>query len=156
MRKITLSRENFQFENFTNAILDFHGRIAPEGVKPSTYLLKVDSEGYADWGPDEGWDNFLQVLSQGQRIYFPFSLTNCGESIECANGEDYELGEETEICLGETDTVGFIIGLYKDRFIIQSATCAGGGPPAGLFVEVGNCDVFDMPMKLFIDKFKSK
>lgn len=111
-------------------------------------------------GQKKGWDDFFKVLSDGQRLYFPFSFTNIGEPIECADGNVVELDDKgnSEIGLGDSDTVGFLLKLEEDSFMIETAAHSGGccAPPHGDYVEAGNCGEFDKPMEGFIGAFIRK
>lgn len=152
MKKITVDTKQFKFNDFTKAILAFHEGVG-ENIHASAYILTVDSEGNGEWGPDMGWDNFLEVLEKGDRLYFPFSIPAFDEPVPCANGEDVEIGSDPETNLGETDTVGYLVAKEKDKFIIESAHCEGGGPPYGEYVVVENCGEFDKVMNKFIKSF---
>jgi hypothetical protein len=152
LRKIKVETDLFKFDDFAQAILNFHEGIG-ENIHASAHILTVDSEGNGEWGPDEGWDNFLEVLENGDRLYFPFIIPAFDQPVSCANGEEVELGEDPEINLGETDTVGYLMAKENNKFVIESAHCEGGGPPFGEYIYPEDCGEFDKAMNQFIKGF---
>jgi len=91
-------------------------------------------------------------------IYFAFSNTNIGEPINCADGKEYEIDEDSDFWLGEADTVGYLLQYNNGDLIINSAVNAAGActaPTPSLDIRL-NCDVFDKPMEEFIQGFIEK
>jgi hypothetical protein len=158
---IILNRIDFQFRGFSNSILKYLASRLPDDVHPSWAIMRVDHvSGNAENGPEEGWDNLLQILLEGDGLFFPFSGSNVGEPIVCADGRAYAIDEDSDredsdFSLSEVDCAGFLIRLQEDTFTIQSAVCFGGGHSGPPFVEVRNCNNFDEPMTGFVSKFIS-
>jgi hypothetical protein len=154
VEQISVKTDRFQFDIFLETILGFITSGVPEDIHPSSYIMIVDDENNSYWGQEEGRNNFLGELSEGQSLFFPFSWTNVGEPIKCADGESYEIDEDGEFGLTEVDCVGFRVQLDSGSFAIQTAVSTGGGHSESPCVVIEeDCDVFDKPMKLFIDRF---
>ena len=156
MKELIVKKERFDFDSFTKATLEFLSMIISDKVHPSTAITRVESlDDIPEWGPEKGRSNFLNELTEGYFLFFPFTATNVGEPIDCANGKSYEIDDDTECNLSEVDTDGFLVKLEKGNFIINSAFQAGGGqfPP---YFEITDCGVFDKPMKRFVNKFVGK
>lgn len=100
-------------------------------------------------------DYLAELKEEGKMLYFTFSNTNVGDPINCADGKEYEIDEDSDFCLGEADTVGYLIRYDNGDLIINSAVNASGAcvaPPPSIDLEA-DCDVFDEPMAKFIRKF---
>lgn len=158
----TISLNNFDFNGFTEAILEFLGGQISEEIHPSWAIVTVDEpRGTSEYGPEEGRSNFLDELQSGQRLFFPFSSSNVGEPVPCADGESrqvvYDEEDETknDFIMGDVDCVGFLFKLEDNKLCISLAIHAGGScPGAGPAVKIEkDCGVFTAGMNSFIDKF---
>lgn len=54
MRINEVKKGDFQFDRFVKSILDFHIPLASEHAQPSTFIMTIDPDGYAEWGPKKG------------------------------------------------------------------------------------------------------
>jgi len=157
MKEVIINKDKFKFNDFTASILEFLKSWGME-VHPSYAIAMVEEPGDApEYGPEEGRNNFLDELSAGNYLFFPFSTSNLDEPISCANGKAYKLDEESDFVIGDIDCVGFLIKLDNGNFIINSAVNAGGAcmaPPPS--VDITDCDIFDKPMKNYLNNFMIK
>lgn len=156
MKELVVANDSFQFNSFTDAILKFLPRVISHEIHPSSAITRVESlDDIPEWGPEKGRSNFLNELTEGYCLFFPFTATNVGEPIACANGKSYDIDEDTECNLSEADCDGFLVKLEKGNFVINSAFQAGGGHSSP-YIEITDCGVFDRPMKRFVNKFVKK
>jgi len=154
MKELLLSTNQFQFEQFASDILKFLARRGYEDIDPSSAIARTKSlDDIPEFGSESGRDNFLEELNQGYYLFFPFSDSDVGEPIRCADGEEYEIDEESDFSLGEVACVGFLLKIEGDRIRINSAVHDCGGCPLPPSVEIRHCDVFDSPMNDFIHRY---
>lgn len=155
MRTMEIEKAKLHFDEFTREILAFLKTQVSEEVHPSFAIVKVDEPGHVpQYGPEEGHSNFLEELEAGWQVFFPFSSSNVGEPIECADGKARAIDDESDIGLGEVDCVGFLVKIENGSFVINSAIHAGGSctfPPPS--VDISDCNVFDVPMEAFLGSF---
>lgn len=152
MKEIIVSIDKFNFNKFVERSIEF----AEEIVSPGYAIACIENPGDM---PEyeinyENKDELIRLINNGKSLFFMFSSNNIGEPINCANGEEYDI-ENSDICLGEADCVGFLIQKKEEVFVINSAINAGGGCPApapSVDIEI-DCDIFDKPMEEFIKKF---
>ena len=158
MQEIILPRDKFQFDKFSKRILRYLRKQVSEEVDPSYAIVAVSEPGGVPrFGPEEGRENFLKELESGLKLFFPFSDSDIGEPIECADGRSRTIKENSDFRLGETSCVGFLIQLKDKKFIINSAINAGRGCPGGTeSVDIAECDIFDAAMEKFIRQFVEK
>ena len=155
MKTVEIEESKFQFVEFTCKILEYLKKEYSEAkVDPSSGILRVDEQGRAEHGPEDGRSNFLEELHEGRQLFFPFSVSGCGEPNQCADGVDREIDEESGF---RFDSVGFLVRAENGRFIINSAVYWDGMcmPPTPPSVVISDCDVFDEPMEVFIRSFIS-
>ena len=154
MKKITINKNDFCFDEFAESIVDFLARQGCED--PSSSVARVSAPGgMPKCGPGEGRPDFLRELEEGGLLFFPFSGANMGEPIPCADGVDRLLDEGSGLFFGDIDCVGFLVELKGDDFVINSAVDAGGccpGPPPSVDITT-DCGVFDAPMEAFLQSF---
>ena len=155
MKRITVPREEFDFAGFTRAILRFLQKNVPNWIPSSYGVARVEHPGgIPEDGPGTGPDDFIAELRTGSLLFFPFSASNVGEPIPCADGRSRKLPEDAEFVIGEVDCVGYLVKLTRSRFQIDSAIHAGGACPAPPpSVDVADCGIFDVPMENFVRKF---
>ena len=152
-RKIAIS--DFDFEVFTKAMLNFLKKEVSQDVHPSYAIVKIDAPGgMPEFGPEDGRSNFLEELEVGHLLFFPFSSSNVGEPVQCADDQSREIDDDSDFIIGEVDCVGFLIQLKDNVLYIDSAIHAGGACPGpSPSVDIENCDVFEAGMETFIDRF---
>jgi hypothetical protein len=113
----------------------------------------------------------------GAVLFFPFSESNIGEPIKCADGNQYivpadceddcdntelECSEcsrqhERDFCMGDTDCVGYLVSLKEGIITIDSAMYYSGSctfPPSSDLKE--DCYIFDQPMTEFLNRFRKE
>ena len=156
MKELRVSFEKFDFNGFVNEMYEF----ACEIMDPSYAVPWVNESGdIPEYDEDkDDRDLLLELKAEGKQLYFTFSNVGIEESINCADGEEYEIDEDSNFGLGEADTVGYLLKLYDGELIINSARNSAGGcmfPPPSIHIEE-DCDVFDEPMEKFIKKFIKK
>ena len=153
MKQKKITMDKFDLAGFTKVIVDF---LDGEGTNPSYSIMTVAAPGCVpEYGPDEGMPNFLQELEAGHLLFFPFSMSNVGDPVPCADGQSRQIDDDdnSDFCIGDIDCVGFLLQLKKGIFYIDSAVNAGGGCTWSPSVDIQNCDVFDSGMEAFIDRF---
>jgi hypothetical protein len=153
MNEIRLSFEKFRFNEFVEKMLEFAGEV----MDPAYAVPWVHGVGdIPEYDEDKEERDFLTELKEeGKHLYFNFSNSNIGEPINCADGKEYEIDEDSNFCLGEADSVGYLLQYQEGEIIINSALNAAGAcvaPPPSIDLEK-DCDVFDKPMEKFIKKF---
>ena len=157
MKEKKVNLEKFDLQSFTSATLKFLTTQVSEEVDPSFAIVTVTAPGgIPEFGPEKGRSNFLEELKSGLLLFFPFSSSNVGDPIPCADGNSYEIDSDldSDFTLGDTDCVGFLLSLKDNTLHINSACHAGGccvAPPPS--VDIESCDIFDAPMEQFICKF---
>ena len=150
MKDIIVDVEKIDFDRFVDKVRSMRrGAIAS--------IEKIGD--YPDYCFDNTSRDFQQELKDGLLVFFPFSGSNFGEPISCVDGieRDYQTmaeEEETDLCLGFSDAVGYVFELKNNKFIIKSATDAGVMSPSVDLEE--DCFIFDEPMKKFIESFIKK
>lgn len=169
MKELKVTTNEFDLDQFIEEILNFTETMVWD-VDPTFPIVWVEKQGSAaKFGPEEGGrDLEVELLEDRKILSFPFSSSNVGELIPCADGNEYELpdydecGEEEseevgEFCLGDCDCVGYLIEYTNGELVINSAIHAGGGcmSPPTVHVEA-DCNVFDGPMTEFIWRFVRK
>ena len=155
MKQKKVATNDFDLEGFTNAVLSFLGGEVSPDVHPSYAIVKVDAPGgVPEFGPEEGRSNFMEEFEARHLLFFPFSSSNVGEPVRCADGQSRELNDDSDFIIGDVDCVGFLFQLKEGVLYIDSAVHAGGAcvaPPPSIDIE--NCNVFDAGMEAFIDRF---
>jgi len=155
MKELRVSFEKFDFNGFVHEMYEF----ACEIMEPSYAFPWVYKSGdMPEYDEDKDERNlFYELKDEGKQLYFAFSNVGIEESINCADGKEYEIDEDSDFGLGEA-TVGYLLKFKDGELIINSAMdCAGGcmvPPPSINIVE--DCDVFDEPMERFINMFINK
>ena len=155
MKEKTVDLEKFDLHSFISTILKFLSNQVSETVDPSFAIVTVNAPGgIPEFGPEKGRSNFLEELKSGLHLFFPFSSSNDGDPIPCADENSYKLDSEADLTLGYTDCVGFLLSLNGNTLHINSACHAAGcciAPPPS--VDIEDCDIFDDPMDEFICQF---
>jgi len=125
---------------------------------------ELGEEGYAVYGPESGWSNFIEKLEDGKLLFFPFSDSYIEEPVKCADGKKHpskfieDKKDNYEIPIGESDCIGFSFLLKENNFIIQSSIHYGGYmyPHSPPHVKLHDCGIFKSPMQKFINTFIKK
>ena len=176
-KKIPVSQ--FDLSAFIQAVTSYLQKRVAEGMDPLAAIPAVENGGrIPGWAEEQPGRNLLDELTkQGKMLFFPFSESNVGLPIFCADGQHYEFEEpdeadeevpdltdadweevEAEECMGETDAVGYMISLDETQknLHIRSGMLYGGGcmcPPSAEAVEKIP-SIFVEPMEAFISKFQ--
>ena len=153
MEKIIIPFEKFKFKTFIEKMLEF-----AEEITDIIYAVPwvMESGDMPEYDEDKMERNYLTELRQEKKcLYLAFSNTNTQEPINCADGKEYELEENYNFCLGEADTVGYLLKFENGYLIINSAVNAAGAciaPPPSIDIEQ-KCYAFDSPLQEFIKEF---
>ena len=147
--------KQFDLQNFVEASLAFNKSMINPEISPTDIVqeLQGDSGRVRDIEENESRDLESDLLKNKKRLFFPFSNIGLLDEIDCADGQTYEIDEDSDFSLGETGQAGFVVGVDGDEICLESAALCGGscmGPPS---VEKCSCDVFDQPMADFIEGF---
>ena len=160
MKQLTVPISEFDLSTFIKDILKFNKTVVSKEVDPS-YAIVVVSEigGIPNYGPESGGrDIYSELVDEGKRLFLPFSSSNIGEPMPCADGNSYEIDEDSDFCMGDIDCVGYLVEKEGDNLLIQSAINAGGGcpvpPPSVELLE--DCDVFEDGMREFLERYINK
>jgi hypothetical protein len=153
MKEIIVPFEKFNFNGFVKEMLVF----ASEIMNPAYSVAWVYESGdFPEYDEDkEDRDYITELKEEGKCLYFTFSNVNIGDPINCADGNEYEIDEDSDFCIGDVDTVGYLLQYKDGDLIINSAINAGGActaPPPSVDIVL-DCDVFNEPMERFIRKF---
>ncbi|MGV8984380.1 hypothetical protein [Clostridium sp.] len=156
MKEIQIPYKKFNITEFMEKMEVFTGEVM--NVCYAFPWVEVSGD-IPDFDEDkEERDYISELKDEGKLLYFTFSNTNIGEPINCADGEEYEIDEDSNFCLGDADTVGYLLQYKNGDLIINSAVNAAGActaTPPSLDIEL-NCDVVDKPMEEFIQGFIEK
>lgn len=153
MKEIRVEFEKFDFEGFVSETL----KGVEEIVDTDYAILKVHEVGKSPIEPELNEKrDYLKELKESNFLFFTFSDVNIGNIILCADGNEYELDDEddSDLCMGDNDSLGFLIQYKNGQLIINSANHSIGSctmPPSIDIIE--DCSVFDEGMEKFIKKF---
>lgn len=153
MKEIIVPIEKFDFQRFEDKSIEFAKQVLDTDYAVAWVEKSGDIPEYEINYLDRS--SLLEALNQGKALFFMFTNTNTGDSINCVDGEGYEIDEESDFCLGDADCVGYLLQIKNGVLTINSAVNSGGActfPPPSLDIEI-NCDVFDKPMEKFIKRF---
>ena len=84
MKDIVVNKDKIDFEKFVKKTLSFLSTRVSDEVDPSMAIAIVEElgeEGYAVYGPESGWSNFIEKLEDGKLLFFPFSSPNTDQTI---------------------------------------------------------------------------
>jgi hypothetical protein len=125
-RRVALTR--FDFDAFTAAILAFLRTQGFEEVDPSYAIVTVAHPGdVPEYGPPEGRDTFAEELAAGRWLFYPFSTSNIGAGVACADGRQRLLPDDEEE-VADRDREGSVDG---------APACPAGAADSGLTAAEG-------------------
>lgn len=172
MEQLKMPVEDFNLEKFVETTLEFlKGIINPE-VDPTCVIDVHDSEkDVPEVDVTERRDVINEMKEFGAILFFPFSEPNVGDPIKCADGNEYilptdcaddcdnpesECSDEVDdnFCMGDTDNVGYLVGVRGGVLTIDSAMYYSGSctfPSSSDLKE--DCYIFDQPMTEFVNRF---
>jgi hypothetical protein len=157
MEEKSITIDNFKLPQFIGSILEFLKTQVSKDFHPSWAIVSVSGPGEVpEYGPEDGnRDIESELINENKILFFPFSSSNVGEPIPCADRKSYMIDEDSEFSLGYTDCAGYLFKYKGGSLIINSAVHAGGAciapPPSVDIVE--DCDVFELPMIEFLNKY---
>jgi len=153
METITIPFKQFRFNDFMRRMLEFSKEITDIAYAVPWVMDPGDIPEYDE---DNIGRNYLTELKEEKKyLYLAFSSTNIGEPIHCADKKEYEIDDNFNFCLGEADTVGYLLKFENGDLIINSAINAAGActaPPPSIDIEK-KCYIFDNPIQKFISEF---
>jgi hypothetical protein len=173
VKPIKVNYDRFDLDRFVGEIMDWFSDGVVETVEPTAMVPWV-VKGRAHYGKeDEPRDLIAELTVEGKTLMLPFSSSNCGDPIRCADGCAYEFEDaddedewddsdeeqaetdESSLYFGETDSLGYLVSLEGSDIVIRSGVLSFGlmcflAPSAD---EVLDCGVFDQPMYDFVNKF---
>ena len=158
MEQMSVPINDFNLTEFIDEILNFNKTVISREFDLSYVIAEVPKIGgvpkYITGSKDYNFKS--KLTEEGKRLFFPFSATNVGEEIPCADGETYEIDyEESDLCFGEVDCIGYLVEIRHEKIVIGSAISYGGSciaPPPSVELQK-ECDVFEEPMRMFLWKF---
>ena len=159
MEQLSIPINDFNLTGFIDEILNFNKAVISDEFDASYIIAEVPKIGgvpkYRAGSKDYNFKS--KLVDEGKRLFFPFSATNVGEEIPCADGETYEIDDEDEsdLCFGEADCIGYLVEIKDGKVIINTAVNYGGAcvaPPSSVELQK-DCDVFEEPMRKFLGKF---
>ena len=156
MKEIIVPIHKFDFKGFAAKSIEF----AEQYIDPDYAVAWVDEPGdIPEYVNDyENKDALLELLIEGKVLFIMFSDSNIGDSIACADSNEYVIDEDSDFCLGDTDCVGYLLQSKDSVLTINSAINASGActaPPPSVDIE-NDCDVFDKPLEDYIKKYIDK
>ncbi len=168
MREIRVAIDAYNLDAFIRETLNFLELIFQHEVDPSFAVAWVD-EHEPEYGPEDvRRDHVAELEDERKVLFFPFSASNEGGPILCADGEEYvpddwyageygldELDDEAAgFLFGASECLGYLIMVEDGQYVFNSAVHSGGSQFRGPHVElVPDCGVFDVPMQEFITHF---
>ena len=162
MEQLNVPLKEFNLTRFINKIIDFNKTVISNEFDASYIIAEVPKVGgvpkYKTGSKDYNFKS--KLIEEGKRLFFPFSATNVGEEIPCADGKTYEIDDEGEsdLCFGEADCIGYLVEIKDGKVIINTAVNYGGAcvaPPASVEIQK-ECDIFEEPMRKFLGRFIRK
>ncbi len=164
MKEIRVGVGNFDLDTFIHETLNFVRTVLSDEFDPSYAVAWVEDH-EPDYGPEtEARDLSAELLEDRKVLFFPFSGSNVGDPIPCANGEEYVLDdwgdlelygdEEENFDLSDTECAGYLIKVENREFVINSAVHGGSNGVLGAYVNpVPDCGTLDGPMTEFVSHF---
>lgn len=128
MRTWQIALSSFQLAKFIRAMNAF---FAANQIPPAAVALFQDDDEPLSLGAADGRDLAAELMD-GRKLYFPFSDTNTGEAVSCADGRRYRLPvaetDETELsfCAAEWESVGFLVAVSQGEVRLEKVALAGG------------------------------
>ena len=177
MKEIIVSLHQFSLKEFVEDIIRFHIEEGIGDPDPRCVIPVVNEKGFTPaWGDDiPDRDIISELVSQGKKIFFPFSNVNIGDPIPCADGisyimssdEDEDEGEDEQLVassedeesfafgMGDTDVVGFLMQHDGEMLTIQLGVhgpgCFCGQAPSVTIIE--DAAPFETGMRDYLKKF---
>ena len=179
MNKI-IPLSQFDLASLIEATVAYLNKRVTEGTDPLSGIPIVEANGQVPgWAEAQPGRNLLAELTQqGKTLFIPFSDSNTGGPIYCADGQYYEFEEpdedgcedlteleesdldtmEADVYMGEADGAGFIVSLDAAQNLhIQNGMLFGGDCMCQPSVEMAGVPlIFVDGMKSFIARFEKK
>ncbi|TCL58285.1 hypothetical protein EDC14_104321 [Hydrogenispora ethanolica] len=155
METLQIALHRFEMAQFIGAITRF---FASQGIPPAMIAPFAGYDEPLEFGPAEERDLAAELLEEGRSLYFPFSDTNTGEAVPCADGQRYRFPvvetDETELnfCAAELESIGFLVAVARDELRIEQAVMSGGALSPAEPADWSGL-ALDEAMERFIRKF---
>lgn len=166
MDEILIPLNEFDLPGFIGRIVSFIGQLGRGNPAPITAIPVVEDNGLtpnlyehaADRTPHD------ELLKENKTLYFPFSSSNTGEPVLCADGRKYNVLEPEDkekyelalLTMDTTETVGFLVRIVDNKVSIQFAKQFIGNADGPASVEVlKHVGQFEDGMKAFLEAFIS-
>lgn len=166
--KIKMPLEKFDLTGFVGRIVNFVRELGTGNPAPITAIPVVERNGLTPHLYENATDRTLhdELVKEHKAIYFPFSSSNTGNPVLCANGSKYTVpkSENEEghglavatLTLDTTETVGFIVKASGKDITIQFAKQFIGNDEGPACVEtLRHVGEFEAPMMAFLETFIS-
>ena len=169
--------EEFDSAGFVKSTIAFLQKLVAEGTDPLSGIPIMEEDGtvpgWAEHIP--GRDILRELTHEGKTLFFPFSDSYVGEPILCADGKYYKFTEadeseeasetstgedmdddEFEFCMGETDSVGFVLHVDEERKLhIRKGILFGGDCMCSAMVEMEEFpEMFANGMDAYAQRFE--
>lgn len=153
--KKSVTLDKFGLGDFIQSNLGFYKTVLNEGINPTDIVQELTgNEGQVrDIQENETRDLESELLKDNKSLFFPFSDIGMTDSIRCANGNSYEISEESEFCIGDNEQAGLVVNVNNDTITFESAVFSGGFYPSPPSIDICDCDVFDKPMQDYVESF---
>lgn len=166
MDEVKMPLNTFDLTGFIGRTVNFVRELGAGNPAPITAIPVVEKNGLTPDLYESATDRTLhdELVKENKAIYFPFSSSNTGEPVLCANGKEYSVPkpegkhkyESTEHTLDSTETVGFIFKVSGDQLSIQFAKHFIGNADGPASVEIlEHVGEFEAPMMAFLETFIS-
>jgi hypothetical protein len=151
MKEIKIPFEKFKFDEFMEAMHQFS--YEAEFYYEVPWIYKSGDEPNYDEKIER--DYLHELKEEGKLLYFDFTTSNYDGIVECADGYEYEEGEDNfhNFGIGVEDTVGYLLGYKEGTLVINSAVNCGAAVGAASIRISSNCGFFDEPMEEFVRGF---
>lgn len=157
MQELSVKLDNFSFDAFSKAVLDFAGKLMNEGTNPTRAIVWVDEVGEAPNYPEKDERDFIREMVKEKKVLlFPFTTFN-EQPMPCADQNNYVLEDDLEErALGTNEYFGFLLKVTDGILIINAGYHFLGAcqMPARVDIKT-DCGVLNEPMSKFIRKFIS-
>jgi hypothetical protein len=156
----------FDLTGFIGRTVNFVRELGTGNPAPITAIPVVEGNGLTPNLYENATDRTLhdELVKENKAIYFPFSSSNTGHPVLCADGrkysvpkpEDKEKLESGALTMDSTESVGFIVKVSDKELSIQFAKHFIGNAEFRASVEIlKHVGEFETGMMAFLETFIS-
>jgi hypothetical protein len=164
--EIKMPLDTFDLTGFIGRDVNFVRELGAGNPAPITAIPVVERNGLTPNLYENATDRTLhdELVKEHKAIYFPFSSSNTGKPVLCADGREYSVpkpenrknDESVDLTMDSTETVGFVVKASHDQLSVQFAKQFAGNADFPASVEtLKHVGEFEAPMMAFLETFIS-